>query len=271
MTVNIISDLHGLRSPSYMHGLTNKVADFPTGFDPSKLKDADVLVVAGDIGNTGDDMECVLNHIMTLKGTKFKDIICIKGNHDFYTTRIFFNSDIPDSLNVNNKNNNFVVYKDDIAFICTPLWSPVYDNTNSVMSCLADYYYIPKFEITTCNETFENNVKFLDSEIQRAIKNNKQIVIVTHHVPYEQLINEKYKGSRINEAFCVMHDSRWRPGFFNDVLDKYSMHIKLWIHGHSHNYIDTEINGIRFIRNPVGYGDSIHNECDWKYDCVVEV
>ena len=78
MTASILSDLH-------CHG-----DRLPRAFDVSKLTPADVLVVAGDVA-TLDTKQKYIDKLKEAVGDRFKNIIVINGNHDYYTTRFLIN------------------------------------------------------------------------------------------------------------------------------------------------------------------------------------
>jgi predicted MPP superfamily phosphohydrolase len=48
-----------------------------------KIPSADILVLAGDIGNVthkSNDIECFLNDVKS----KYRDVVYVAGNHEFY-------------------------------------------------------------------------------------------------------------------------------------------------------------------------------------------
>ena len=63
-------------------------------------------------------------------------------------------------------------------------------------------------------------------------------------MPLLELISAKFKFSKENEAFASK---------LSELLYQYSDRIPLWIHGHSHDFIDKDFISTRFIRNPLGY------------------
>ena len=69
---------------------------------------------------------------------------------------------------------------------------------------------------------------------------------------------------RVNDAYCVM------DGSCDDIKPL------VWIHGHSHSRCDITIDGVRYIRNPIGYRSHygyVPSEVipDHWYDTVIEV
>jgi Icc-related predicted phosphoesterase len=86
------------------------------------------------------------------------------------------------------------------------------------------------------NELFLKNVNFLTNEI----KNNNNIICLTHHLPSAELIHEKYKNY---------------PNFMfaNDLNYLIKDNIKLWMCGHSHTCNTKIINNVICTLNPFGY------------------
>ena len=71
-----------------------------------------------------------------------------------------------------------------------------------------------------------------------------KFVVVSHHAPSRLSTHERYRGQ---------HDMN---GAFSSKLDwfiKDHPQIKLWIHGHTHDPWDYQIDGTRVVCNPRGY------------------
>lgn len=239
MKINIISDLH-CRSKS-----------FPPSFDTSKLEDADVLVVAGDLA-VFPTYEKMLDKLKSETDGKFKKVMSVRGNHDYYVTDYhWLKKNTPESPSDSEIS---VEHVDDVAFICSPMWSPI-SNDEAITATINDYNYIPGFTTEKCTELFWKNLGCIEDEVRKAKSDGKKTVVVTHHLPISELIDQKYAGDPINEAFCVI----------NTEAEKRIKEIKpdLWIHGHSHNFLDTVIDGVRYVRNPYGYEWGSHD-----YGCL---
>ena len=98
-------------------------------------------------------------------------------------------------------------------------------------------------------EEFNKMHTFCLDSIKRSLAEStaKHIVVVTHHLPTLKVVAPHHKGSVLNSAFAtelgeLIADSR----------------IDVWIYGHSHTNIDTEINGTKIVSNQMGY--TFHNE-----------
>lgn len=242
MKIQIASDLH-LEMSSCKDGYS-AAPIVPTG---------DILVLAGDILNTKsydhlDDREIIeeLSH-------HFKKVILIEGNHEHYRRNIS-NEDFSflyDTGKIVFLNNNTFVY-DDCRFICSTLWSGV---EKAATKFINDYYTIPTMNKEKENDLHARSVDFLKSQLQMPF--DGKTVVVTHHLPLQDCISEKYKNETIvNSAFASHH-----PELFEYDID-------LWVHGHSHDFMQFEFNGVPVVRNPRGYD---HEVGDFKQDFCVEI
>jgi len=79
----------------------------------------------------------------------------------------------------------------------------------------------------------------------------KSIIIVTHTVPTTEII--KHDLQLVDSwRFNSMGNSRIQDAIKEDCENK----IKLWCFGHYHRPVDTVIDGIRYVSNPRGRGDT---------------
>jgi predicted phosphodiesterase len=66
-------------------------------------------------------------------------------------------------------------------------------------------------------------------------------VVVTHHLPHARSVHPRYQGDPLN------------PSFASDLSALVRNPVQLWIHGHTHESIDYQIDGTRVVCNPRGY------------------
>lgn len=74
-------------------------------------------------------------------------------------------------------------------------------------------------------------------------------VVITHHAPSPKSIHPRFEGSPLNA--CFVSDAE-------RLLD--GRRARLWIHGHTHDSFDYEVNGTRVLCNPRGYAKDGVNE-----------
>ncbi|AXQ30215.1 metallophosphoesterase [Solimonas sp. K1W22B-7] len=74
-------------------------------------------------------------------------------------------------------------------------------------------------------------------------------VVITHHAPSPRSIAPRFANSPIN------------AGFITDLEALMGRErVALWIHGHTHDSFDYEVNGTRVVCNPRGYASGAVNE-----------
>ena len=250
MKLNIISDLH-CRSRS-----------FPKSFDPEQLEPADCLVVAGDLG-TASTYKAVAEKLVGATFGKFSNYFFVRGNHDFYDVDGDLTRDGKYSGPFDDHNSSIVV--GDVAILGSTLWTPVSGKTASDGG-VNDYFYIPGFGADSSTCLFERNMDWLSKEAAEHREAGRKVVVVTHHLPREELIDEEYLDSPVNDAFCVMGDAGYR---LTDAVKA-----DLWIHGHSHRFMDKTVGDTRYVRNPYGYEWSkfgSKEETGFRMNFIVEV
>jgi hypothetical protein len=120
-----------------------------------------------------------------------------------------------------------------------------------------DYSKIYGLTVDKTNDYHTANRKFLEDAMEK-IPEGKRCVVITHHVPSFNLISKRWRGNPLNEAFSADMDT---------FIMMYGHKISHWIHGHSHDRVDKVIEGVRFIRNPMGYP----HERDCDMDLVIEI
>ena len=231
MKLNVISDLHCNTTN------TGKVEWYD--FEPEKLEPADYLIVAGDTGYSVNEHQIYKELRDKTKG-KFKDILTIRGNHSYWV----FPGDIDNTEadeTVMAPNDTIDVVDGDVAIIGTTLW------TNSCkwseLRGMNDYRYIPAFNEKVKLERFEKESNWIRQKWQEYKTQGKKVVIVTHHNPRspEQMPENSWEHGEVYTAYWVV----------NGVLD--DIKPDLWICGHIHEDFDGEIDGVRFVRHPIGY------------------
>lgn len=200
----------------------------------------DILVIAGDLAYIDQYPKKFLNKL----SEKYQAIIIVPGNHEYYHYQDVLNYPKEDTVYKNiHILNNAVITFDDIAFIGTTLWSNILPGeAYFVERGMNDFKRIRYGDkILTAenyNELHKEAVKFIEDSLEH-YKDYKKVVI-THHVPSYQLMNDIHKTSIINSGF-------------NSNLDELVGKADLWIYGHNHYNSDKEINGTPCISNQFGY------------------
>jgi len=201
--------------------------------------DADVLILAGDTCQLTFNKKnnFLLNYVLP----NYDCVIEIPGNHDYYGLDWNFENDLNyDFENYHYLDNRVFIYNG-VKFIGTTLWSDIPINKSALITnSINDYNYIKGFTTDISTKEFKKNKKFIFDNLTDEYTN----IVISHHLPFTNLIGNEYVNNRVNSAYA----SNVIPPMCKDKIN-----VKYWIHGHSHNIMQKEINECIFIRNPFGY------------------
>jgi predicted phosphodiesterase len=206
----------------------------------------DVLVLAGDIGHP---FSSIYKNFLIDMNKKFKKIFLITGNHEFYIMEKNNSmEEIDDNIKniITNYNLNNITYLDDsyedyegFRFCGSTLWSKIIDQKylNNDMT------FIKNMSIEFRNELFNNSYEFINAITKDS---NIPIIMITHHLPSFDLINSVYRTEKYNN---------YNQCYASNCNQLFKDPIKIWFFGHTHKDCDKDINGIKFLCNPIGYPD----------------
>ena len=231
MKFNVISDLHCTVNE-------DGIVDW-FDFEPEKLEPADYLIIAGDTGYANNE-RIIFKDLADRTAGKFKRILTIKGNHSYWVIPGDPLNSVADELAMA-PNDYIDVVDGDVAIIGTTLWT----NTTSFheLRCMNDYRYIPGFKPDVKEKLFAEQSEWLRKKYNAYREQGKKIVIVTHHNP---------RSENILPEISLEHSDVYTAYWVNKhVLDDIKPDV--WICGHIHEELDCEIDGIRFVRHPIGY------------------
>lgn len=233
--------------------------------------DADVIVLAGDIGaGSTRDMFALISG--TMKNSPEAHVVYVIGNHELYGWDI--NSfrkqmrekcgpasgyEFGDVVSKFHFLDNDEIIINGVRFLGTTLWTDFQlfgiEQKNECMSaaerCLNDFRRIknrggdftPQDSIILHNEA----VAFLEAKLNHESFDGSTVV-VTHHAPSFNSVATKFKEDDLSACFA-------------SNLDHLMGFNGLWIHGHMHDSFDYEISGTRVICNPRGYS-RYENTCE---------
>ena len=247
MKIHILSDVH---------------TEF-SDFDPPKT-DADVVVLAGDIGLGAGGIEWAERHFADVP------VVYVPGNHEFYGHDVRYTNLLAAEAPANIR-----ILSDDacevngVRFLGSTLWTDfkfygegeAWFARQRAKALIEDFTSIRSnkrpFTPEDSVELHEKSKAWLVSELRKEF--GGPTVVVTHHLPASPSIDSRYKNDVLNPAFA----SR-----LEDVIEEYQP--DLWIHGHTHVPCDYEIFGTRVVCNPRGY-PSESSARGFSADLVLEV
>lgn len=242
MKLRIISDLH---------------LDINRDFELKEMEgeEEQVLLIAGDVAPLRNSV--AWNYVHELS-ERFKKIIIIPGNHEYYGD-FLNNPSEPAKANINSlpfnvsfrltpeKSSLLGINK--IGIVMGTLWTD-YDNGDPVaiqmiQNSMNDYRAIyephgrslatPRLIMDEHEKQMRRFRDLMDTTPESFI------IGMSHHAPTWESVNEKFVGSPINGAFVT--------NALSLLADA-----NIWIHGHTHASMDYySITGTRVICNPVGY------------------
>jgi predicted phosphodiesterase len=264
MRIQLASDLH----------LEFLARDFPGETLIRPARDADVLVLAGDISAGAAAIEM------------FKDwpvpVLYVCGNHEFYSRRweevraAVYRAAEGTSVKVLERD---VIDFGGVRILGCTLWTDYLlvgkDAQSGAMAyalrALNDHRLISTcegraFAPADALRDHERSRAWLTEELGRSYSG--RTVVITHHAPHPKSIHAQYAGHELN------------PGFASDLTPLLEQ-ADLWLHGHVHNSFDYRVGRCRVVANPRGYplnGRSVSavsqlrfENPEFDYACLIDV
>lgn len=228
-------------------------------FDWSGQATSPYCVVAGDISRDHQLVEKTLKHL----GENYQGVFYIDGNdeHRNYLTEI---SDSYRSLNRRIRSLKNVVFMQDnlvvingVAFLGTNgWWSYDFDPMLDDQQC-RDWYcehrHVPRATCdVVCTLAF-NDSAYLINSVKRLQTHQdvKRIVVVSHTVPTPELVTHDL--DLVNTPrFNVTGNRHMQLCLAEDTENK----ISTWCFGHYHRPVDRVINGVHYVNNCRGAGNT---------------
>jgi len=253
MKLNILSDLH----------LGFHTMDRP-------LNGSDVVVLAGDIARPREAVAWALRFK--------KPVLYVPGNQEFYGGSLDGTVDELKRLcagtHVTVLDNREVVIEG-VRFLGTTLWSDfeLFDSAqqraaskDEAKRLMQDFSRIRVRESSTdlftpdhAASLFRDYAAWLENRL--AIGFAGPTVVITHHAPSPQSIHSRFADSLLNA--CFVSNAQHLLG---------ANRVALWIHGHTHDSFDYQVNGTRVVCNPRGYARSgVNDNPGFDPDLIVEL
>ena len=236
------------------------------------LDEQSILVLAGDISSSLPQLIDFLEFVEK----RFYKVIYVPGNHEYYKSNMQEWILSVDALFKSRLKNTVAplltgvetITLGGLFFVMSTLWGDGGKNPMEeifVQNGLNDFrligYQENKFTVAHMQQ-----LNKLNKEKIECLINSQQeypVVVVTHHLPSYSLCHPRF-GHSINGGFASDCDHMMVDGV-----------PALWIHGHTHDTIDTDLYGTRIVSNPHGYrgetNTSIHNRYNKKFISIHEL
>lgn len=232
-TIYFVSDLH----LEFNISIKKLLDSFPKAY---------FLVIAGDIcpvyKNKGKLLKTFLN--MTKETEKYKHIIFIAGNHEYYGSQYKKNEVLDILKNIAEETQTHFLQRerkviDDIEFIGATMWSRIEDRA---MYQIADF----RCGVFKNKEEYIKEYVFDTNFLRETLEKKAEYprVVITHHLPSIHLIHPRFANSLLNSAFVT------------ERLYTYNLsNVRYWACGHTHEFSIFKKDETTLLVNPVGYKD----------------
>jgi len=230
---------------------------FPGECTLSPAHQADVLVLAGDIGQAARGLELFKNWPVP--------VLYVAGNHEGFGACW---SAVLAELRASAEGSPVRFMERDVAdfggvrFLGCTLWTDYRLRTDRTQRQLmenaelriSDHRRITnadgsRFLPSDALREHEQSRRWLESELAKPY--DGKTVIVTHHGPHPLSVHPRYVGDPTNAAFV---------SDLGDLLQG----SRLWLHGHVHDGFDYNVHGCRIVANPRGYPRNAYSCADAK-------
>lgn len=264
MKLQILSDLH---IDSYAR------QSHPMGHIPKT--DADVVLVAGDTANSDSGMPWLQEQAARLQ----VPLITIAGNHEYFDEDVLhFDKKLAmwDNYNANTYQGVRILQCqhfdiEDVRILGCTLWTDYQYQADEGTIEIAKRFMRDYKQIYAGDELFSPEVSIQIHNKQRAwLKNalieahklGKKTIVMSHHSVSPLSVSEKYATLPSNAAFVsdlsAWMSEAWAP--------------RLWVHGHTHEAFDYQIDKTRVIVNPRAYPNEVSSTgIAFAWDKVIEV
>jgi len=234
MNFQIISDVHAdMTRPEYVRKLTRK---------------SPILAVLGDVYPMSDPEK--LASTLESLGENFDLVFFVPGNHEYYDSGYGMAETDRKMESLCDRLQN-VVYMNKrevtvmgVTFIGATMWTS--PDENSPESTMNDFSHIKDFTIPKMISTHKQHAAHIRDAVKRSKEmGNSGAVVMTHHAPSsDYVIPYGTRGTREYLPFYYADD-------VGDVLA--DDHVKVWVHGHTHECYKVWRDNVLIGSNAVGY------------------
>jgi Icc-related predicted phosphoesterase len=222
---------------------------------------ADVLVLAGDIGNPH---KTSYGLFLQWCAANWPQVVIVAGNHEFYRedmrgdrgegaggAKLSPRYEALELIKLITRHYRNVHFLDRGRFTVRPgvhilgctLWSDIpADMRKYVLQGLNDFRHIPGATFEGYAEWHTRDREWLAAQLRAVAAAGETAIVVTHHLPTPRLISEKYMDHPMNCCFATDLDA-----LIEETVPA------AWICGHSHTGNAVQIGATRLALNPHGY------------------
>ena len=256
MNIQIASDLH----------LEGRAGHMPADAAFRTVRDRDVLVLGGDIGNNAQAWSFVRRELET------SPVIYVPGNHEYYTEVPRANVDANwRRIAKLNPGLHYLVAEgvtiDGVRFWGAPWYSDLWGVTphdrigawthRDIAGSILDFWRGWNGGEWSLARHINYHLEQTDQLREQA---GRVDVTITHWPPTKEAMHPKFDGDSLNSYFINDREDLVR-----------AVGAKLWISGHTHEAYSYRVGETRCIGNPTGYWGEYRESRLFRPDRVVEV
>jgi predicted phosphohydrolase len=212
------------------------------------IEDDEILLLGGDLGIVMTPQKKISEtYVSILKylRSKWKSIIMIPGNHEYYYAKHIKIVDailrkLCEELDIYFLQKDILEFKG-FTFVGCVLWSDLSYNDwikfNPKMRMLFNNYKAYK-------QQYHDNLSWLTMTLKN-LRARDKVIVMTHYPPIPDLIHPKLLNSSRIRVTALTND-------LSSQILKHELCPAYWICGHSHEKMKVEKFGIQFYLNPLG-------------------
>lgn len=228
-------------------------------FDWTNRATSPFCVVAGDVAKDHESLRCTLQHLSRC----YQAVFYIDGNEEHKNNWNDLDNNYASITKVTDRLSGVIYLQNNlsiingVAIVCTNGWwswdfQPEIDIEQS-QAWFRDHYHAPNHTVRDITCKAISDLRYFSETIKRLqlYPDVKKIVLITHTVPRIELINhcinliDSYRINTMGNRYisqCLEHD-----------LENKVSH---WCFGHFHGSVDRMIDGVRYVNNCRGRGDT---------------
>jgi predicted phosphodiesterase len=230
--------------------------------------EADVVVLAGDIARPREA-------VAWAQGFE-QPVLYVPGNHEYYGGSIDATAEELKRLCTGTRVrllDNEATEIDGVRFLGSTLWTDfkLFGEGAAQAEALAEAQRLIRdfsriraaggtpFTPLASAALFERNAAWLDARLNEP--HAGPTVVITHHAPSARSVHPRFAGSPLNT--CFVSHAEWLAAGGRACV---------WIHGHTHDSFDYDLDGTRVVCNPRGYAkDGVNENAQFDPGLLVEV
>jgi len=228
-------------------------------FDWSGMATSPYCVVAGDVSQDRKRLAETLKHL----GNCYQGVFYIDGNDEHRDYLDDLGQSYRDLRRYVDKFKNVVFMQDNVVVVngvaflaCNGWYSFTMDpniDFDQTVAWFSQRYGVDSSVASTIANLAITDAAYLRNSVQKLQKHRdvKTIVMVTHTVPSPWLVNHDLELEN-HYRFNTTGNENLQIALGDDTENK----IKTWCFGHYHRSVDRTYNGIRYVNNCRGRGDT---------------